>query len=192
MYEIVESFDKEWKEAKAMDPEIAVLEKKRSDLRDVVYEWESKQYRSGMTTKGVTIRPELDKMQRPPDIAKAEKEVKALEEKISEVRIKGDRRAAVLEKYHRLLADELLNKINEYIKGLGADEPGEENPFGIDSSISSMQDSLLRKDRLSPPSAYLRAKAPCGGGRGKQKSRLERGAVLLCLARVAGFEPATN
>ena len=29
-------------------------------------------------------------------------------------------------------------------------------------------------------------------GRGKQKSRLERGAVLLCLARVAGFEPATN
>ena len=29
-------------------------------------------------------------------------------------------------------------------------------------------------------------------GANKQKSRLGRGAVLICLARVAGFEPATN
>ena len=117
-YEIEKSFDKEWEEAEAMDPEIAILEKKASALRHVVYEWESKQYRKEMPTVGVTIRAEVDKMQRPPDIAKAEKEVKALEEKISEVRIKGDRRAAVLEKYHRLLADELLKKIDEYIKDL--------------------------------------------------------------------------
>ena len=115
-YEIAESFDKEWEEAEAMDPEIAILEKKLSALRGVVYEWESKQYDKKIKTKGVTIHPEVDKMQRPPDVAKAEKRIKALEEKISEVRVKGDRRAAVLEKYHRLLADELLNKIDEYIK----------------------------------------------------------------------------
>ena len=117
-YEIAESFDKEWEEAEAMDPEIAILKKKLSALRGVVYEWESKQYDKKIKTKGVTIHPEVDKMQRPPDIAKAEKEVKALEEKISEVRIKGDRRAVVLEKYHRLLADELLSKIDEFIKDL--------------------------------------------------------------------------
>ena len=117
-YEIAESFDKEWEEAEAMDPEIAILEKKMSALRRVVYEWKSKQYDKEVPTQGVTIHPEVDKMQRPPDIAKAEKEFKALEEKISEVRIKGDRRAAVLEKYHRLLADELLNKIDEFIKDL--------------------------------------------------------------------------
>ena len=173
-YEIVESFEKEWKEAKAMDPEIAILEEKMFALSHVVYEWESKQYRSGMTTQGVTIRPELDKMQRPPDIAKAEKEVKALEEEISEVRIKGDRRAAVLEKYHRLLADELLNKINEYIKGLGADETDEADPLSIDSSISSMQDSLLREDRPSSLSASLRAKAPCAE---KKNPQLAPGSV---------------
>ena len=117
-YEIAKAFDKEWEEAEAMDPEIAILEKKMSALRGVVYEWESKQYDKKIKTKGVTIHPEVDKMQRPPDIAKAEKRIKALEEKISEVRVKGDRRAAVLEKYHRLLADELLNKIDEYIKDL--------------------------------------------------------------------------
>ena len=125
-YEIEKSFDKEWEEAEAMDPEIAILEKKASALRHVVYEWESKQYRKEMPTVGVTIRAEVDKMARPPDIAKAEKELKELEGKISEVRIEGDKRAAVLEKYYRLLADELLNKINEYIKGLGADETEEE------------------------------------------------------------------
>ena len=156
-YEIVISFAKEWEEAEAMDPEIAVLEKKRSDLRDVVYEWESKQYDRAIMTKGVTIHPEVDKMQRPPDIAKAEKELKELEGKISEVRIEGDKRAAVLEKYYRILADELLNKINEYIKGLGADETGEERPTSIDSSISGMRDSLLSEDDPSSPAFYLKA-----------------------------------
>lgn len=115
-YEIAKAFDTEWEVAKAMDPEIAILETKMSALRHVVYEWESKQYDKEIKTKGVTIHPEVDKMERPPDIAKAEKRIKALEEKISEVRVKGDRRAAVLEKYHRLLAVELLNKIDEYIK----------------------------------------------------------------------------
>ena len=56
-----------------------------------------------------------------------------------------------------MAGEDLLKKIDEYIKNLVSSMRDEEDPFSIDSSISGMRDSLLSESDPSSPAFYLKA-----------------------------------
>ena len=116
--EIREAFEADWKKAGFVDPELARQEKRLEELEKPFYHWLFEKIRKESDRPGVRIPLEDDEIPRPPEIAKIEKEINELKEKISVIRGPGDGREAVLEKCRKLLFDDLPPKIDEYIKDL--------------------------------------------------------------------------
>lgn len=116
--EIREAFEADWKKAGSVDPELARQEKRLDELEKPFYHWLFEEIRKEADRPGVRIPLEDDEIPRPPEIAKIERKINELKEKISVIRGPGDGREAVLEKYRKLLFDDLPPKIDEFIKDL--------------------------------------------------------------------------
>ena len=156
--EVREDFEYEWEKSEAANPVVAALKKRREELLNAVNKWMLKEHgRKDRQSLFWVVEGKSDSFPRPPEIAKLEKEMKEVEEEIGKFRGPNDRRKALLYEYYKTAGEDLLKKIDEYIKNLPPSERDEERPSSIDSSISSIQDSLLSEDEPSSPSFYLKA-----------------------------------
>ena len=157
-YEVWEDFEYEWGQLEAADPVVAALKKRREELLNAVNKWLLKEHgRKDRQSLVWVIKGESDSLPRPPEIAKLETEMKEVEKEIGKVRGPNDRRKDLLLEYYKMAGEDLLKKIDEYIKNLVSSMRDEEDPFSIDSSISGMQDSLLSESDPSSSAFYLKA-----------------------------------
>lgn len=116
-YEVWDDFEYEWEKSEAEDPVVADLKKRREKLLNAINKWLLKEHgRKNRQSLVWVINGTRDSFPRPPEIAKLEKEIEEVEKGIGRARGPNDKRVALLFEYYKMTGEDLLKKIDEYLK----------------------------------------------------------------------------